>query len=77
MNNKLYIRCREVEVNNGHDNTSSPSSDESNFETFITSFVTSSSSTPALVIFSVFLILFVYFLGKFIFKNTPEKFIKD
>lgn len=76
--NKIYIRCRQVNNLVDTDETE----EETNpilrlFSGGSTDSVSASASASAsmIVVFSLFLILFIYFIGKFIFKSTPEKYI--
>ena len=74
--NKIYIRCRQVNNLVDKDETE----EETNpilrlFSGESTDNVSASASM--IVVFSIFLILFIYFIGKFIFKSTPEKYINQ
>lgn len=73
---KIYIRCKQVNNLVDTDETE----EETNpilrlFSGESTDNVSASASM--IVVFSIFLILFIYFIGKFIFKSTPEKYINQ
>ena len=74
--NKLYIKCKYIDAN--MDDNDNNNKQDIGLSNYINNLINSdSNNSSAIVILSIFLILFIYFLGKFLFKNTPEKFIKD
>jgi len=71
---KIYIRCRQV--NNLVDTDETEEETNPILKLFSGGSTDSvSASASMIVVFSLFLILFIYFIGKFIFKSTPEKYI--
>lgn len=73
---KIYIRCRQV--NNLVDTDETEEETNPILRLFSGGSADSvSASASMIVVFSIFLILFIYFIGKFIFKSTPEKYINQ
>jgi len=74
--NKIYIKCRQVNNLVDSDDTEEESNPILNL--FIGGSLSSKSASVSMIlVFSLFLILFIYFIGKFLFKSTPEKYIND
>ena len=73
----IYIKCRHVKTDD-EDIQEKKSPLMSIFDTSSSgSRLDSSSSSVILIVFSIFLLLFIYFIGKFIFKNTPDKLVTN
>ena len=73
---KIYIRCKQV--NNLVDTDETEEETNPILRLFSGGSADNvSASASMIVVFSIFLILFIYFIGKFIFKSTPEKYINQ
>lgn len=71
---KIYIRCKQV--NNLVDTDETEEETNPILNLFTGGSLTSNSASVSMIlVFSLFLILFIYFIGKFLFKSTPEKYI--
>tara|TARA_Y100000389_G_scaffold172518_1_gene180981 strand:- start:2986 stop:3219 length:234 start_codon:yes stop_codon:yes gene_type:complete len=75
-NSKIFIKCKQV---NKLDDSDELKKEQNSVLRLFTGETTSnnSASVSMIIIFSIFLILFIYFIGKFIFKSTPEKYINQ
>tara|TARA_B100001758_G_scaffold247702_1_gene266644 strand:+ start:4980 stop:5216 length:237 start_codon:yes stop_codon:yes gene_type:complete len=73
---KIYIRCKQV--NNLVDTDETEEETNPILKLFTGGSLSSKSASVSMIlVFSLFLILFIYFIGKFLFKSTPEKYMNE